>query len=202
MIRTLFDFVSSEMESWFIERDPLNYKPGYVATAQAMVKPDGTVAFNDDNHITIMLVGTEEERREGKRPQFLPTDDKQFLRLTPPIELNLFLLFAAHNSVYDTALRDLSNVVGFFQSNPVFDSQKYPSLNASVVDPDKKPWQLIDRVTFKLHHLTFEQQNNMWGMLGAKYLPNVVYKVNMLTVFDTRGKDKIAAITELKLNEN
>ena len=71
-----------------------------------------------------------EDCREGKRPQFIPTEDKKFLRLPPPVELDLHLLVAAHYSVYETALRDLSNAVSFFQANPVFDATKYATLNA------------------------------------------------------------------------
>ncbi len=198
----MLEFLKTELESYFTERDPVNYKPGEVVAVQALTKPDGTMAYSDENHVSLMLVGIEEERREGKRPYYLPTDDKQFLRLSPPVEIDIHLLFSAHYSVYETALRDLSNVIGFFQANPVFDRSKWSTLNASVTDPDKQPWQLIDRVSLKLESLSFEQQNNLWGMTGAKYLPNVVYKANMLTVFDTKSKEKVAAVTELNLQEN
>ena len=116
------------------------------------------------------------KEEEGKRAYYLPTDDNQFMRLQAPVELNLCVLFIAHSSEYTTALRDLSDVVSFFQANPVFDGQKYPTLNSSVLQPDRKPWQLIDRLSFSLHPLSFEQQNNLWSMLGAKYMPSVVYK--------------------------
>jgi hypothetical protein len=69
-------------------------------------------------------------------------------------------------------------------------------------DKVEKPWRLIDRLSFKIYNLTFEQQNNLWAMLGIKYIPNVVYKMNMLTVFDTKSKQKAPAITEINLGEN
>ncbi len=202
MIRTALEFLKGELEAYFIERDPVNYKTGEVAAVQSLVKPDGATAFSDDQHITLMLIGVEEQRREGKRPQFIPTDDKKFLRLPPPVEIDIHLLIAAHYSVYETALRDLSNAIGFFQANPVFDATKYSTLNASVADPDNQPWQLIERMSLKLQTLSYEQQNNLWGMTGAKYLPNAVYKANMLTIFDTRSKEKVAAVTELNLQES
>ncbi len=201
LIRTALEFLKGELESYFTERDPVNYKTGEVVSVQALSKPDGTIAYSDETHITIMLIGIEEERREGKRPHYIPTDDKKFLRLPPPVELDIHILVAAHYSVYETALRDLSNALGFFQANPVFDAAKYSTLNASVLEPDKQPWQLIERMSLKLESLSYEQQNNLWGMTGAKYLPNAVYKANMLTVFDIRSKEKVAAITELNLNE-
>ena len=107
----------------------------------------------------------------------------------------------AHNSAYATALRDLSDVISFFQSNPVFDEQKYPALNATVSEPDKKPWQLIERLSFSLHNMSFEQMNNLWAMCGSKYIPSIVYKMKMLTIFETKAKEKSTAITEMNIDD-
>ena len=204
MIRTSLEFIKKELESYIVDReqDPVNYDIGKIVDLKPIVLPNGNINITDSTHVTIMLVGVEEERREGKRPHFIPTDDKQFLRLNPPVEINLYLLFAAHNSNYETALRDLSDVVAFFQANPVFDEQNYPSLNSSVDQPGNKPWQLIQKLSFRLHSLSFEQQNNLWAMLGAKYIPSVIYKMNLLTFFDTRGKSKEPSISELNLIES
>jgi hypothetical protein len=204
MIRTSLEFIKKELEAYIVEReqDPANYGAGNVVDLKPLIKPNGELNVTDTTHVTIMMAGVEEERREGKRPYYVPTDDKQFMRLNPPVELDLLVLFIAHNGHYETALRDLSDVASFFQANPVFDQQRYPALNASVTDPVNKPWQLIERLTFKLYNLSFEQQNNLWAMLGGKYFPSLVYKMNMLTVFDTKGKDKTPGIKELNFKEN
>jgi hypothetical protein len=198
MIRTALEFIKKELEAYMADREQdAQYTIGHIVDLKALEEPlPGT------SHITLMLTGVEEERREGKRPHFIPTEDNRFARLNPPVELDLFLLFAAHSAVYETALRDLASVVSFFQANPVFTEQQYPALNASVTDPVNKPWQLIERLSFKLYGLTFEQQNNLWAMLGTKYKPCVMYKVNMLTIFDIRAKDKVVPITEYKIAEN
>lgn len=204
MIRTALEFIQAQLDSYMADReqDSAQYALGNVVDLQSIVLPNGNMNINDTTHVTVMLVGLEEERREGKRPYFRPTDDKQFLKLQPPVELDLLLLFIAHNSNYETSLRDLSDVIAFFQANPVFDEQKYPALNAAVVEPDKKPWQLIERLSFSLCNLSFEQQNNLWAMLGSKYIPSVVYKMKMLTVFETRSNEKTPAVTELNFNES
>ncbi|MEI6756345.1 MAG: DUF4255 domain-containing protein [Chlorobium sp.] len=199
MIRTALEFVRKEVEAYMVMREQdQNYTAGNVVDLKSVVLPDGTVNVTDTTHVTVMLVGVDEERREGKRPHYVAAEDKSFYRLNPPVELNLFVLFVAHNNDYETALRDLSDVIGFFQANPFFDSSKYPALNASVSNPDEKPWQLIERLSFMLYSLTFEQQNNLWAMLGSKYIPSVVYRMNMLTVFETKSNEKVAAIEELK----
>jgi len=204
MIRTALEFIKSELEAYMVERenDLSTYSPGHVVDLKSIVLPNGNSNITDSTHVTIMLVNVEEERREGKQSYYRATDDKQFQRLNPPVEIDLFLLFVANNSDYPTALRDLSDVIEFFQSHTVFDGQKYPSLNASVSDPVNKVWQLIDRLSFKLVSLTFEQQNNLWGMLSSKYMPSAVYRVKMLTVFETKSDDKVASITQLDFVEN
>jgi hypothetical protein len=204
MIRTALEFIKKELEFYIVEReqDPAHYGPGNVVDLKPIVLPNGNLNITDTTHVTMLVVGVEEERREGKQPRFIPANDKQFYRLNPPVELNLYLLFVAHNSHYETALRDLSDIVGFFQGSPVFDEQKFPSLNSGVSNPGNKPWQLIERLSFQLHNLSFEQQNNLWAMLGGKYIPSVVYKMNLLTVFETRPQEIAPAITEINYKEN
>jgi len=203
MLRTTLEFIQKELEAYIVEReqDPAHYSNGHVVDLKSIVSPGGEVNLDDNFHITIMLVGLEEERREGKRPRYVEKEDKRILKLNPPVELDLFILFVAHQSNYETALRDLSGVISFFQSNSVFDEQRFPSLNSTVLDAENKPWRLIEKLIFNLYSLSFEQQNNLWAMLGSKYIPSVVYKMKMLTVFDTRSKEKISRITEIDLAE-
>ncbi|MBS1510488.1 MAG: DUF4255 domain-containing protein [Bacteroidetes bacterium] len=204
MIRTALEFIRKQLDAYIVEReqDTANYSTDNVVALQSLLLPDGTLTVSDANHITVMLAGMEEERREGKRPVYIPAEDKQFYKLNPPVELDLFVLFIAHKKDYGTALRDVSSVISFFQANPVFDAEKFPSINASVLEPDKKPWQLIERLVFNIHPISFEQQNNLWTMMGSKYIPSVIYRVKMLTVFETKAKEKTPAITEMNFGEN
>lgn len=205
MIRTALEFIRGELQSYIQDRElgSADYTSD-VVTVSTLALPSGDINIDTKIHVNIMLVGIEESRREGKRPYYLPTDDKQFLRMNPPVELELLLLFAAQydsKADYGTNLRDLSHIISFFQSNSVFDEQKFPSLNASVTDLNK-PWQLIERLSFKLQSMSFEQMNNLYGMLGIKYIPSVVYKMNMLTIFDTKAREKAMGISELNFKEN
>lgn len=202
MIRTALEFIKRELDAYMVarEQDPANYVLGSVVDLLPVISPNGDININDSKHITLMLAGMEEERNEGKRPYFMSTDDSQLKRLNPPVNINLYVLFIASNGNYETALRDCSSVISFFQANPVFDETRFPNLNASALDPANKPWQLVERLSFKLQDMTFEQQNNLWAMLGGKYIPSVVYKVNMLTAFETKSDQVGAPINELNYN--
>lgn len=198
MIRTALEFIRLALDAYIVERErDASYPAGSSVDLKSIVHPNGTIDITDTSHVTIMLVGVDEERREGKRPQYIPTADNQLLKLNPPVEIDLYALFVAGNKDYPTALRDLSDVLAFFQANPVFDAARFPALNASVSDADKKPWQLVSRLSFSLLSLTFEQQNNLWAMLGSKYIPSVVYRMKMLTIFETRSQEKVPVIVEL-----
>ena len=204
MIRTALEFIQGELDAYIADREnnPGDYAPGSIVDIRSILLPNGNLNLDNNKHITIMLAGMEEERREGKRPHILPTSDNKFFSLNPPVEINLFLLFIAHSSDYATALRDLSDVISFFQANIVFDEQRFPNLNASVEQPAEKPWQLIERLSFRLSNLSFEQQNNLWAMLGGKYIPSALYKASLLTAFDTKSKQVSAPVTELGITEN
>ena len=51
---------------------------------------------------------------------------------------------------------------------------------------------------------TFEQQNHIWGGMGAKYLPSVLYKVRMLVYRETLESEGAGLVKRVKttLNEN
>jgi hypothetical protein len=204
MIRTALEFIKNELDGYIVERenDAASYASGNVVDLASVVLPNGNINIDNNKHITLMMAGIEEERREGKRPYVVPAENNRFHTLNPPVELDLYLLFIAHKTDYETALRDLSDVISFFQANPVFDQRKYPALNAGVAAPDLKPWQLIERLSLRLCNLTFEQQNNLWGMLGGKYIPSAVYKMHMLTIFETKSQDAAPRITEVGILEN
>ncbi|AKD55549.1 DUF4255 domain-containing protein [Spirosoma radiotolerans] len=197
MVRTALEFIQEELDAFLAERDPDNYSAGNISEVVSLIRPDGSPGFNDTNHIAIVLAGIEEEQIDSKYLRHRPAENNQFVELQPPVSLNLYVLFVAHKPFYLSALRDVSNVIGFFQENPVFDQAHYPNLNTRVTDPLNKSWQLVDRLTMRLHNLTFEQQNNLWASLGTKQMPSVVYKMRLLTIFSTRSKQNAVPITTI-----
>jgi hypothetical protein len=48
-------------------------------------------------------------------------------------------------------------------------------VNTPRLDPE------IDKLIFEMASISPEQLNNVWGCLGAKYMPSVIYKIRMLT---------------------
>ncbi|MEE9450351.1 MAG: DUF4255 domain-containing protein [Ignavibacteriaceae bacterium] len=135
-----------------------------------VVKPDGTLALQDKS-IAITLVNVEEERTLKSQNTVSISPNGNVSQVNPEIKLNLFILFSVNYKDYNKALQYLSAVVRCFQANNVFTKEKVPGMDPS-----------IEKLIVELHTLNFEQQNHLWGALGAKYIPSVLYRVRLITI--------------------
>ena len=87
------------------------------------------------------------------------------------------------------ALKFLSAAISFFQHKKVFTPVDTPSLDSS-----------IDKVIFEIVNLDYKDLSSVFGTLGAKYMPSVMYKMRMVTI-EEDGMDYTAgAITERGLS--
>jgi len=91
------------------------------------------------------------------------------------VHLNLMLMFAANfgGSKYTEALKFLSATIAFFQGRGLFDHHNSPDL-----DPR------IERLVLEIENLKVPELSNLWGILGGKYVPSILYRVRMIT-FDS-----------------
>jgi hypothetical protein len=87
----------------------------------------------------------------------------------PGIFLNIYLLIGANKEQYNIGLQRISQVIAFFQRNSIFTVSEIPTL------PDYG----LDKILFDLHSTNFEELNQLWGIMGGKYIPSVVYKMRL-----------------------
>ncbi len=108
----------------------------------------------------------------------------------PPVYLNLYLLFAFEFSNYGASLTHLGKTVELFQSK-----RWYSAATQSGVGAIPFPVTL-EKLTFEMVNMNFEELNNLWGVLGGAYFPSVVYKVRMVKVQlgDAEAAPEITAI--------
>ena len=166
------------------------------------MNPDNTFAVStegsDVSKIILTLVNLEEDRIADSQYNYRRVEDRIEV-INPPVNINAFILFSVFSNNYATALRLLSYVISFFQGNQVFTEDQYPQLNAKVAND--KPWQKVGRLLVTLHSATFEQQNNLWAALGAKYMPNVIYKIKTMSFIDLEPKMEAPPITEVTISD-
>ncbi len=203
MLRTTLEFLAEELNAYLKRKDPTNFGNDDVAIISPLMSPDGTFAVSAEgaevSKIILTLVNLEEERINDVQNIYKRAEG-QVQIINPPVNLNIYVVFSAFGSNYGTTLRLLSYVISFFQANAVFTNSHYPQMNAKVADD--KPWQKIGRLVVNLHATTFEQQNNMWSAIGAKYMPNVVYKIRTMSFIDFEPKMEAPPITEVTIRNS
>lgn len=95
----------------------------------------------------------------------------------PKVSLNLYMMFSANNTTYKESLKSISKIIEFFQGKKVFtqDNTNY-----------KKEDEMLDVKNFRfitdLFTPSFEELNFIWGTLGGKQYPSVIYKVSLIEI--------------------
>ena len=204
MLRTALEFLSDELNLYFKRKDPANFGNADCVVLSGLMKPDGTFALpldqGDENFKVILtLINLEEDRVAESQLYYQKVNDKIQI-VNPPVNINAYVLFSVFANNYPTALRLLSYIISFFQTNSVFDSERYPQMNARV--QADKPWQKVGKLLATLYSATFEQQNNLWAALGAKYMPNVIYKIRTMSFIDIEPKMEAPPITEITIKDS
>jgi hypothetical protein len=135
------------------------------------------------------MVNVEEDRIAKQQENFVRTDISTRYK-SPPLYINLYVLFSANRSGYSDSLQHLSYIMQFFQFQHVFTPITHPSL-----DPR------IQKVIVDLCTLNFEQINHLWSTLGGKYIPSVLYKVRQLTIDEDLTVSESGFIKEVQIND-
>ncbi|WP_119079971.1 DUF4255 domain-containing protein [Chitinophaga alhagiae] len=78
----------------------------------------------------------------------------------PYVYMNAYLMFSSRRTSYSGAIADIAKVIRFLQGQNVFE--------ASYDGVDYK-------TTVNIYSPTFEDLNHIWGILGGKIYPSVMY---------------------------
>lgn len=157
----------------------------------AMAQELGGNADNQSNQVVMTLVNLQEEvtlkNSSGQR-----LENGRTVYRKPPTFLNLFILFSILNEKqYETALKRLSRVIEFFQwKKEIFLTTTVNNLPQEV------------KISMDLFSLTFEQQNYLWGSLGGKQVPFVLYRAGLVTIESGKIQAEGQPITEIQINTN
>jgi hypothetical protein len=98
----------------------------------------------------------------------------QAIERAPEIYLNVYVLFGANKSNYTIALQRISQVIAFFQRQFVFTPADLPVLG---------PLNL-SKLIFDLYSTGFDELNQLWSVMGGKYIPSVIYKMRLGVIQD------------------
>ncbi|WP_129126108.1 DUF4255 domain-containing protein [Geomonas oryzae] len=151
----------------------------------------------------ISAVNVKEEKTLKNVPNYVRNEAT--LKATyenPPVFLNFLILMTATHSDYVNALSILSRVIRYFQFRNVFTET---SVDPSSITTSSVPINPLDQLqSFKLildiYSPTLEEVNHLWGTLGGKQYPFVLYILRMLDLKFTFVEKEESLILEIVRN--
>ncbi len=150
--------------------------------------------------VYISMVNIQEETTfKNKPPIRVSETNPNFTE--PPIYLNLYLLMSACYKNYNIALEVLSYVIRYFNSNKSFSFSGKPV--SEIIGNNSVDYSFDEnfisnlQLTLDIYSLTFEQLNYLWGALGGRQLPFVLYKARLVEIESDQTKKGGKYITEV-----
>jgi len=187
MIGSTLEFIASELNASICHRLKINSSSNKVLLS-SIVNPDGSIAVKDHNVLLLKLVNIEPDPIANGSQPLLPNTPGSSLLESAPLYLNLKIVLAAFFKAeqVQAGLDILTLGIGLFQGKQMWTQQNTPGLPSD-----------IDRLVFEMETLDMHQLNHIWGAIGTKYLPSVIYKIKMLTIDDEVIRESIPAITTI-----
>ncbi len=150
-----------------------------------------------EDKVVLTLLKLEEETTLRNTPNFKIKNGKTEYK-NPPVHLNLYLLISANCDTYDKSLRSISKVIQFFQGKKIFTSSN------TIYNRTNVAFDVLDYFKFVLELFTpsFEELNNVWGTLGGRQLPAVIYRIHLIKLERDKKLASSSVITHVGGNLN
>ena len=158
-----------------------------VVVVSNLLEMDGSVAANVNNKLVVFLVNIEKDAVPFRQVSSHDVGRREMQGA--PYYFNLYLMMTANftGNSYPEALKFLSSTISFFQKNYVIDHQTAPEMDSR-----------IEKLILDIENLSIQDLSNLWGALGGKYLPSIMYRVRMVA-FDAEDiTGRIPLVSEPK----
>jgi len=189
MIDTALDFISKRLNAFLrVKYQDQSNSTDYIQLNN-IAWNDQSISQPTTNNAFITLVNIEEDRISKSPDNYIRTNNG-IVYQNPTVFLNLYVLFATNLNSYEESLTRLSYIIQFFQFQNVFTPLDSPGLP-----------QGIDKLIFDLKTLSFQDLNNLWGILGSKYLPSVVYILRLVTITSDFDMGNVPLLHEIVVND-
>ena len=194
MIDQVLNFLRDQIDAYL--------KVKYAITDGTTLIQLGNIAWHDTedtvstdkSNAFISLVNIEEDRISKSAENYVRNANGSIVYKNPKIFLNLHLLFSANLSDYGESLKRLSYIIQFFQYQNVFTPLTNPG---GTLNPFPAG---VDELIFDLYTLSFQDLNNLWGIMGSKYLPSVLYKMRLIIVDENSMSAEGSFIKSITVN--
>ena len=170
MINLALTFLAQSLNQFLKRYHNLNED---IAVVSSLVEIDGSINQASLNKIALFLVSIEKDTRSIQSTTTAQSSDGRIVQSSQPLSINLYAMVSANfpGANYQKGLRLLSNSTYFFQRNSVFDHHASPDLPRN-----------IDKLILDIENTDMAALSQIWGILGGKYVPSVLYKIRMLSI--------------------
>lgn len=199
MIDKALDFLTKEVDAYLTLQNGAPTSGSWIVLSNVATESGNWAIPNDT--LGLSLINIEEERVFKDQNTTFRGEDGKIQHYNPELKLNLYVLITARfvnadgaggsnaGLQYMEGLKRLSHVISLFQAKNVFTPDNSPALPGS-----------LQKLIVELYSYSFEQQYNFWAVIGAKYLPSVLYRVRLVTFQEARPTDSLTPITEVESN--
>jgi hypothetical protein len=196
MLHTSLSFLTNELNEFLKLRTGTSDERVFLTS----VATESSGLKIPDKSLGLSLMNIEEERVFKDQKTSYVNKHGIAEHLNPEIKLNLYILISANFQDNDSSntddyvegLKQLSYAISFFQSKNVFTLDNSPGM----VEYDTNMIKLV----VELYSYSFEQLYNFWTVVGAKYLPSVLYKVRLITFQERAVLDASLPIEKIGIN--
>ena len=142
----------------------------------ASIESNADGSSTDSNDVLLTLLNMNEEYALKNISNNYISGTKVVYK-NPKVNLNLYILFSANNSSYSESLKSISKVIQFFQGKRIFTQANSTFEHTSEMENLKNFKFIVDLFT-----PSFEELNFIWGTLGGKQYPSVLYKLSSIEI--------------------
>jgi len=149
--------------------------------------------------LSFSMVNIKEEKTLKNLPNYVRNDTTlSVVYQNPPVFLNCQILIVATHSLCTNALLMLSRAIRFFQFRNVFTQDNVAPSSITTSAPSNPLDQLdVFKLIFDLYSPTMEEVNHLWGTLGGKQYPFVLYTLRLLELRFRAVQAESGLITEV-----
>ena len=195
MIFEALSILKAELEQY------IRLSTGSTSTEEEVVlgnisQAEGTTTTAITNKVVLTLLKLEEDVTLKNGPTRI-REGERYKKENRPVHTYAFVLITAHYpDNYANALKRIGHVVKFFQGKSIFTHANSPLVENDEVDG-------IESLNMNLELIspTFEQLNHIWGVMGGKSHPAVLYKARLLVLKRDAPQDFEEPITHIIINE-
>jgi hypothetical protein len=151
-----------------------------------LVENDGSSSRDVEDKVVLFLIQLDEESSLKNSSGRGGMTGGGFAERNAPLFLNLHIFFCTNfkGQNYVEGLNYLSAIIRYFQQNRIL----VPSASLGFS-------KSIEKLSFELCKLDYDQMSNIWSSIGAKLLPSVMYKVGIVVMDDSPIKKVTPAIS-------